>query len=407
MGIIGAIVGFLAGIAVAYWLVEKRLDKQKQQYLQQTRKITDEIEVAQISRLQETVESRQGERESHLRQLISEHENQLRQVAADYEQQLIQIVAERDRNHEIQLRQIAAEHDTNVIPVNSQLAETDDSRLQETLQSMQQEHEAHLLRLADELHQDYQGQMEQNMQALQDQHEIRMRQTTEEYENREIEMQLTVESLQEQYESQLRAAHEQLEAHEAQMQATIESLQEQYESQSTEKATSQPYSSQLTNQLNPTEVGEQFNETEFTPTQSFELNQTEVTQQSQVARQVSSYSLAQLMGCVQSQDTETRKFAASALGKMGAANPLRIDGQRAIETLGKLAQDVQPEVREAAVEALATIKSEKVIPLLQKALRDTNGRVAQSASAALNKFKFYPRTPAVKRKIIDIRKPRR
>ncbi|MEG5058914.1 HEAT repeat domain-containing protein, partial [Microcoleus sp. A2-D2] len=116
--------------------------------------------------------------------------------------------------------------------------------------------------------------------------------------------------------------------------------------------------------------------------------------------------VAQLMGCVQSQDTETRKFAASALGNMGAANALRADGQRAIETLGKLAQDFHPEVRQAAVEALAMIKSEKVIPLLQRALRDTDSGVAKSASAALNKFKFYPRTPAVKPKIVDVKKPK-
>ena len=285
------------------------------------------------------------------------------------------------------------------------------------------------------------------MQALQDQHEIRMRQITEEYENREIEMQLNLASLQDQYQTHLNAAHEQLEVHQAQMQATIESLQEQYEIKLTEQETSQPYS----NQLNPTEFGEQLNQTEFTPIQSFPLNQTEVaetfdepefqfsdsialnrtefeepfdeteplpqesfeqrqtqvTEQSQIARQVSSYSVAQLMGCVQSQDIEVRKSAAFALGRMGAANALRSDGQRAIETLGKLAQDIQPEVREAAVQALATIKSEKVIPLLQKALRDTNSGVAKSASAALNKFKFYPRTPAVKRKIIDMKKPKR
>ncbi len=466
MGIIGAIVGFLAGIAVAYWLLEKRLKKQKQQYLQQTRRITDEIEVAQISRLQQTVNSQQGEQENQLTQVIDRYENQLRQVAADYENQLIQIVAERDKNHENQLRQLAAERDShyenqlrqlaaerdnNLTQVNSQLTETDDSRLPETLQALQQEHEAHLVRFADELHHDYQGQMEQNMQALQDQHEIRLRQITEEYENREIEMHLTVESLQEQYQSQLNAAHEQLEVHQAQMQATIESLQEQYEIKLTEQETSQPDSSQLTNQLNPTEFGEQFQETEYTPTQSFPLNQTqfaepfdepefhlpesialdstefeepfdeteslppesleqnqtELAPQSQIARQVSSYSVAQLMGCVQSQDTEVRKSAASALGRMAAANALRSDGQRAIETLGKLAQDIQPSVREAAVEALAMIKSEKVIPLLQKALRDTDSGVAKSASAALNKFKFYPRTPAVRPKIIDVKKPRR
>ena len=104
---------------------------------------------------------------------------------------------------------------------------------------------------------------------------------------------------------------------------------------------------------------------------------------------------------------EARKLAASALGNIAAANPLRIDGQRAIETLGKLAQDYAPEVRQTAVEALGMIKSEKVIPLLQKALRDTDSAVAKSASAALNKFKFYRRTPAVKAKMIHVKKLKR
>ncbi|MEG5239490.1 HEAT repeat domain-containing protein, partial [Microcoleus sp. A6-D4] len=141
--------------------------------------------------------------------------------------------------------------------------------------------------------------------------------------------------------------------------------------------------------------------------ESIDLEQPEIGQTLESPIQTPNYSsVAQLMGCVQSQDTETRKFAASALGNMGAANALRADGQRAIETLGKLAQDFHPEVRQAAVEALAMIKSEKVIPLLQRALRDTDSGVAKSASAALNKFKFYPRTPAVKPKIVDVKKPK-
>ncbi|MGB8688551.1 MAG: HEAT repeat domain-containing protein [Microcoleus sp.] len=414
MAIIGAIVGFLAGIAVAYWLVEKRLNQQKQQQLEQSRKMAEQIEIAHLSRMQETVESLQGEREKLLRKVTAEHEKSLRQVTTE---------------HEKILRQVAAERDNNLRQVNSELEETHNSQLQETLQSLQEEHEHHLLRLADELHLNYQAQMEQNMQALQDQHEIRLRQTAEEYENREIEMQLTVESLQDEYESQLRAAQEQLQAHQAQMQATIESLQEQYEIKLKEKEILQPQSSQLTNQLNPTEFGEPFNETEFLPTQSIQLdptefeeqfnetevlppesiqlNQTEVGEQHQIARQAPSYSVAQLMGCVQSRDTEVRNSAAFALGRMAAANALRSDSQRVVETLGKLAQDYAPEVRQTAVEALGMIKSEKVIPLLQKALRDTDGAVAKSASSALNKFKFYPRTPAAKPKNVDVKKPKR
>lgn len=451
MAIIGAIVGFLTGIAFAYWLLEKRLNKQKQQHLEQTRRITEEIELAQLSRLQQTVESQQGERESHLRQVIAQHENQLRQVAADYENQLRQLVAERDRNHEAKLQQLAAQRDSNVKEIDySELEAAHNSRLQSALQSLQAEHEADLLRLADELHENYQGQMEQNMQALQDQHEIRLQQTAEEYKNREMEMQLTVESLQQQYESQLRAAFEQLQAHEAQMQATIESLQQQYEIKLKQQEISQPQPTEFTNQLNPTEFGEQFNETEFPATQSFPLNQTEVAeqfyepefesqesialnpaefeepfdetevlpppsfeinqtavaQQPQISRQISNYSVAELMGCVQSQDAEVRKSAAFSLGRMAAANALRSDSQRVIETLGKLAQDVRPDVRQAAVEALGTIKSEKVIPLLQRALRDTDGAVARSASAALNKFKFYPPTPAAKPQNVDVKKPK-
>ncbi|UNU22693.1 HEAT repeat domain-containing protein [Microcoleus vaginatus] len=433
MGIIGAIVGFLAGVAVAYWLVEKRLKKQKQEYLQQTRRISEEIELAQMSRVQQAVESQKGERENQLRKATIEHENLLRQVTTQYENQLKQVAAQ----YENQLQQVLAERDRQVQPVASvdeyelrrqiseELEAANNARMQQNLQSLQAEHEHHLLKVADELHLSYQAQMDQHLQNLQDEHEIRLRQTAEEYENREVEMQLNMEALQEQYESQLQAAHEQLRNHEAQMQVTIRSLQEQYESNVQPQEVPQQQFSQLnstefaeglsqeevlqklSSELNQTEVKEELNYTDFSEPQPIDLHQPEVEPQLPIARQAPSYSLPQLMGCVQSQDKETRKFAASSLGKMAAANALRAESQRAIETLGKLAQDIHPDVREAAVEALAMIKSEKVIPLLQKALRDIDSGVAKSASAALNKFKFYPRTPPAKPKNVDLKKPKR
>lgn len=421
MGIIGAIVGFLAGIAVAYWLVEKRLNKQKQEYLQQTRRITEEIELAQMSRVQQAVETQQGERENQLRKATIEHENLLRQVTTQYENQLKQVLAERD----FQLQQVAGAHEQELRQISEELEAANNTRLQQNIQSLQAEHEHHLLRVADELHLNYQAQIEEHLQNLQHEHEIRLRQTAEQYENREVEMQLNMEALQQQYESQLQAANEQLKAHEAQMQATIRSLQEQYESNLQQQEVPEQQFSQLnstefgeglpqqevwqeqSSELNQTTVQLELNYTDFSQPQSINLPQPEAKQQLPIARQAPSYSVAQLMGCVQSQDKETRKFAASALGQMAAANALRSEGQRAIETLGKLAQDVYPEVREAAVEALAMIKSEKVIPLLQKSLRDTDSGVAKSASAALNKFKFYPRTPAAKPKTFNVNKPKR
>lgn len=438
MEIIGAIVGFLAGIAVAYWLVEKRLHKQKQEHLLQTRRIAQDIELAQISRMQQTTPSPRPEGEDRLRNATVEHENLLRQVTAQYENQLQQVatqyenrlqqvLAERDR-----LQQLAGAHEQQIRQVTQELEAAHNARLQENIQSLQAEHERHILTISDELHDNYQAQMDEYFQNLQKQHEIQLRQAASQYGNSDVDIQSTREALQQQYESQLQAAHEQFQAREAEMQATIRSLQEQYESNVQQEIPEQQFS-----QLNPTEftsdlppqqevwqeepssefnqpefnqpeVEQELNYTGFSEPESIDLEQPQIGQTIESPRQTPNYSsVAQLMGCVQSPDTETRKFAASALGKMGAANALRTDGQRAIETLGKLAQDFHPEVREAAVEALAMIKSEKVIPLLQRALRDTDSSVAKSASAALNKFKFYPRTPAVKPKLMDIKKPKR
>ncbi|MBD0392527.1 MAG: PBS lyase, partial [Microcoleus sp. C1-bin4] len=151
MGIIGAIVGFLAGIAVAYWLYEKRLNKQKQEYLQETRRITEERELAQMSRVQQAVETQQGERENQLRKATIEHENllrqvttqyedQLKQVANQYENQLKQVLAERD----FQLQQVAGAHEQELRQISEELEIANNLRLQENIQALQAEHEHHL-----------------------------------------------------------------------------------------------------------------------------------------------------------------------------------------------------------------------------------------------------------------------
>jgi Na+/glutamate symporter len=113
--IIGAIVGFLAGIAVAYWLVEKRLHKQKQEHLLQTRRIAQDIELAQISRMQQTTESPHPEGEDRLRNATVEHENLLRQVTTQYENQIQQVATQ----YENRLQQVLAERDRLQAPTSS------------------------------------------------------------------------------------------------------------------------------------------------------------------------------------------------------------------------------------------------------------------------------------------------
>ena len=81
-----------------------------------------------------------------------------------------------------------------------------------------------------------------------------------------------------------------------------------------------------------------------------------------------------------------RKQVATALGQFVTGNK-RATAQRSIPILGKLIQDPEPSVRQAAAEALGRMSSAKVIPLLKRALRDTDNDVVQMASIALSKFK--------------------
>lgn len=85
-----------------------------------------------------------------------------------------------------------------------------------------------------------------------------------------------------------------------------------------------------------------------------------------------------------------RAALAATLGKIVRGQPMRAEVSQAIETLAILAQDRSAVVRQAAIEAIASVKSDRVIPLLQRALHDCDRNVIKTASAAIARFKFYP-----------------
>jgi HEAT repeat protein len=85
-----------------------------------------------------------------------------------------------------------------------------------------------------------------------------------------------------------------------------------------------------------------------------------------------------------------RAALAATLGKTVRGQPMRTEVSQAIEILAILAQDRSAVVRQAAIEAIANVKSERVIPLLQRALHDCDRNVIKTASAAIARFKFYP-----------------
>jgi hypothetical protein len=95
-------------------------------------------------------------------------------------------------------------------------------------------------------------------------------------------------------------------------------------------------------------------------------------------------------------DPIVRSHVATALGQIVSAHPLRGDVERSIPVLGKLTNDPDLKVRLYAVQSLGTIRSEKVLPYLEKALLSPSGSVMKAANSALQNLKlYYGKTPSM------------
>lgn len=95
-------------------------------------------------------------------------------------------------------------------------------------------------------------------------------------------------------------------------------------------------------------------------------------------------------------DSIIRANVASALGQIAAHQPTRGEVERLIPILGKLSQDSNIQVKQFAVQALGSIRSQKVLPYLQQALLSPSGSVMKAAHDALQNLKLhYGQTPAM------------
>lgn len=73
---------------------------------------------------------------------------------------------------------------------------------------------------------------------------------------------------------------------------------------------------------------------------------------------------------------------AAGLGGQSPAGALQ-----AIGALGQLSQDLDPQVRYAAIVGLGQVKSPKVLPFLRRGLRDSDAAVVKAASGAIDRFR--------------------
>ena len=94
-----------------------------------------------------------------------------------------------------------------------------------------------------------------------------------------------------------------------------------------------------------------------------------------------------------SPDPAIREQVAVSLGQLVASRMVGTDVRRIIPVLDRLSRDPQVHVRCAAVESLGQIRSEQVIPILERSRRDSHPQVVKAASWAIAKFKFFRQAP--------------
>jgi hypothetical protein len=93
-------------------------------------------------------------------------------------------------------------------------------------------------------------------------------------------------------------------------------------------------------------------------------------------------------------DPAYRRHAAQNFHELILTQPIRAAAEPWLADLACLSQDPEPSVRQAAIAAIADVKSDRVIPWIEQALRDPDPNVVQTAAAAINAFKTYtPQTP--------------
>lgn len=97
--------------------------------------------------------------------------------------------------------------------------------------------------------------------------------------------------------------------------------------------------------------------------------------------------VAPLARYVYHSDPAIRVAVAFALGERAKRQQGR-SAEAIVPVLSKLTQDANPQVRLQAVIALGEIHSSEVLPLLEHAQRQTDARIRQAASAALQQLKF-------------------
>ncbi|MBD2310434.1 HEAT repeat domain-containing protein [Desertifilum sp. FACHB-1129] len=403
--LLALLVGFLAGVAIAYQLLERRLGQQRREHVEQTRQAIEELE--------------------------KKHETRMRQaivpIQQDYEAQLTQsqnAIAELQSTQEAQIQQ--------AIQATRSQYEAELARTQQTLEQVRADYERQIqeLRRATDRPTDfpedsYEGRMSEIQQHLREKQEtlpdpdappiprVERNQAALEAILPQSPVAESADLLNPEWGSISTPPEA---SYEGRVEELVQNLRQQYETlpdpEETEISRIDRNQAALVAVLpqapvvesaalmNPTIAPPQVPISEtpilLVPEQTANLHPYELCQQvlgwgetGQVGK------LSQLINYARHASPDVRQSVAIALGNLIKRNRLRSNGDMLIPILGKLSQDAKPKVRQAAIMALGSIHSPQALPFLQRALRDPIGYVSQSASIAIRQLKLAPLKPPV------------
>ncbi|WP_049558338.1 HEAT repeat domain-containing protein [Limnoraphis robusta] len=446
-----------AGLGAGFWWWDKRLKTQKRAYESQIRQQVEQLEKDHQNRIKETVQSLRLEYEANLRKQSEEteqyYQQKLNEVNESWRDRLV--TERRQLTEQIQVQNVELDevnqslsvYETQLGEVNQQLADSE-QQVQQMNQSLKV-YEAQL------------GQMSQQLEVNKAQvqgigeainlYGTQLQQLNEENETTQAEIQSRMGFIEEQHQADLSQLRQDLEAsQESQIQNAIANLEQEYRV-NIRRGTDQLVRSMQENpQTNP-ELSTVIPSVETAPEPIVEeqpqqmvmadpIVEPEAIEDVSTVEEATSVAMSanvptsslpnneavntyiietinhwgnsgllstvpQLLNYAQHQNDQVREQLALALGKIASTNGLRTEIQQAIPTLAKLSQDSNPQVRQDAVKALGEIKSEKVIPFLQRALRDSNYAVVRAATVALEKFKSYPVKQKEKPQNLSLQKP--
>ncbi|MDY6781509.1 MAG: HEAT repeat domain-containing protein [Cyanobacteriota bacterium] len=366
MDLLSLIIGALIGAAIAYGFSRNQATQNEEERAFELKKVREELERSHDSRLQAAIQAAREDYETHL----SQRETELKQAhQADLETQLTALRAEHQQELETQLTALRAEHQ---------------QELETQLTALQTEHQQELETQQAALRTEHQQELETQQAALQTEHQQEL-----ETQQAALRTEPSPTSI-EDFNNNVPQFDD------------FDALLEPVEEDETLERGVQPenipsveLASAAQNPAIPEAELELIAETDLKPVLEAEIVQEKIISavpQSSFEETIAAIANPiHLRAYLRHPSHRARASLAGALGKIVRGQPMRAGISQAVETLAILARDRSPEVRQAAIEAIANVKSDSVIPLLQRALRDSDRNVVKAASAAISRFKFYPK----------------